>query len=89
MIIQCSIVATCSNGLVIQARYLTGGNTLPVKKIKVCYDANLSLKDNALIVALSLQTANKQDVKQWQCNILECSETVFFTQDVTLNSVKF
>ena len=48
MIIQCSIVATCSSGLVMQARYLASGNTLPVKKIKVCYDANLSLKDNAL-----------------------------------------
>ncbi len=89
MIIQCSIVATCSNGLVIQARYLTGGNTLPVKKAKACYDSKLSLKDNAQIVALSLQAANKQGVKQWQCNVLDCSDTVFFTQDVTINSVKF
>ena len=89
MIIQCSMVSTCSNGLVIQAKYLTGGNTLPVKKIKVCYDSKLSLKNNAQIVALSLQTANKQGVKQWQCNVLDCSDTVFFTQDVTINSVKF
>lgn len=89
MIIQCSIIATCSNGLIIQARYLAGGNTLPVKKIKVCYDSKLSLKDNAQIVANALQAANKQGVKQWQCNILECSDTVFFTQDTTINSVKF
>ena len=89
MIIQCSIVATCSSGLVIQARYLASGNTLPVKKAKVCYDSKLSLKDNALIVALSLQTANKQDVKQWQVNVLDCSDTVFFTQDTTINSIKF
>ena len=89
MIIQCSIVATCSNGLVIQARYLAGGNTLPVKKAKACYDSKLSLKNNAQIVALSLQTANKQDVKQWQVNVLDCSDTVFFTQDVTINSVEF
>ncbi len=89
MIIQCFIVATCSNGLAIQAKYLTGGNTLPVKKTKVQYDNKLPLKDNAQIAALSLQTANKQGVKQWQCNILECNETVFFTQDTTINSVKF
>jgi len=63
MIIQCSIVSTCSNGLVIQAKYLTGGNTLPVKKTKVQYDSKLSLKDNAQIVALSLQAANKQGLK--------------------------
>ena len=89
MIIQCSIVATCSSGLVIQAKYLTGGNTLPVKKIKACYDANLSLKDNALSVASLLQLANRQTLKQWQINVLDCSGTVFFTQDVTINSVKF
>jgi len=89
MIIQCSIVATCSSGLAIQARYLTGGNTLPIKKTKTCYDSKLSLKDNALIVALSLQAANKQSVKEWQCNVLDCNDTVFFTQDVTINSVKF
>ena len=89
MIIQCSIVATCSSGLVIQARYLASGNTLPVKKTKVQYDSLLSLKDNALIVALSLQSANKQGVKDWQCNVLDCSDTVFFTQDSTINSVKF
>ena len=89
MIIQCSIVATCTSGLLIQAKYMTGGNTLPVKKTKTCYDANLSLKDNAQIAALFLQTANKQGVKQWQCNVLECSDTVFFTQDTTINSVKF
>ena len=89
MIIQCSIVSTCSNGLVMQARYLTSGNTLLVKKIKVCYDANLSLKDNALSVASLLQLANRQTLKQWQCNTLDCSDTVFFTQDTTINSVKF
>lgn len=89
MIIQCSIVATCSNGLIIQARYLTGGHGLLVKKTKACYDSKLSLKDNAQIVALSLQAANKQGVKQWQCNVLECSDTVFFTQDTTTNSIKF
>ena len=89
MIIQCFIVATCSNGLVIQAKYLTGGNSLPVKKIKNAYDSKLSLKDNAQIVALFLQTANKQSKKQWQVNVLDCSDTVFFTQDNTLNSVKF
>ena len=89
MIIQCSIVTTCSNGLVIQAKYLTGGNTLPVKKSKTCYDANLSLKANALSVASLLQLANRQTLKQWQCNILGCSETVLFTQDTTINSVKF
>jgi len=89
MIIQCSIISTCTSGLVIQARYLTGGNTLPVKKSKTCYDSKLSLKDNALIVALSLQAANKQGVKQWQVNVLDCSDTVFFTQDTTINSVKF
>ena len=89
MIIQCSIVATCSNGLVIQARYLTGGNSLPIKKIKVCYDRSLSLKGNAQIAALFLQTANKQGKKDWQCNVLECNDTVFFTQDVTINSVEF
>ena len=89
MIIQCFIVATCSSGLVIQAKYLTGGNTLPVKKTKACYDANLSLKDNALSVASLLQLANRQTLKQWQCNVLDCSDTVFFTQDTTINSVKF
>ena len=89
MIIQCFIVATCTNGLAIQAKYLTGGNTLPVKKTKTCYDANLSLKDNALSVASLLQLANGQTPKQWQCNILGCSETVLFTQDTTINSVKF
>ena len=89
MIIQCYIVATCTSGLVIQAKYITGGNTLPVKKTKACYDSKLSLKDNALIVALSLQAANKQGLKTWQCNVLECSDIVFFTQDITLNSVKF
>ncbi len=89
MIIQCSIVSTCSNGLVIQARYLASGNTLPVKKTKVQYDNKLSLKNNAQIVALSLQTANKQSVKTWQVNVLDCSDTVYFTQDSTINSVKF
>ena len=89
MMIQCSIVSTCTSGLVIQARYLTGGNTLPVKKAKTCYNSKLSLKNNAQIVALSLQAANKQGVKQWQCNVLDCSDTVFFTQDTTTNSVKF
>ena len=89
MIIQCSIVATCSSGLVMQARYLASGIMLPVKKTKVQYDSLLSLKDNALIVALSLQAANKQSVKEWQCNILDCSDTVYFTQDSTINSVKF
>lgn len=89
MIIQCSIVSTCSSGLVIQAKYLTGGNTLPVKKTKVQYDNKLSLKDNALIVAHTLQAANKQGIKQWQCNVLDCSEIVYFTHDVTINSVKF
>ena len=89
MIIQCSIISTCTNGLVIQAKYITGGNPLSVKKTKACYDSKLSLKDNAQIVALSLQAANKQGVKQWQCNVLECSDTVFFTQDITINSVIF
>lgn len=89
MIIQCSIISTCSNGLVIQARYLAGGDTLPVKKVKACYDANLSLKDNALSVASLLQLANRQTLKKWQCNVLECSDTVYFTQDSTINSVKF
>lgn len=89
MIIQCSTVATCSSGLVIQAKYITGGNTLPVKKTKVSYDNKLSLKDNALIVANALQSANKQGVKQWQCNVLECSDVVYFTQDNTINTVKF
>jgi len=89
MIIQCFIVATCTNGLAIQARYLTDGNTLPVKKVKACYDANLSLKANALSVASLLQLANRQTLKQWQCNVLDCNDTVFFTQDNTLNSVKF
>ena len=89
MIIQCAIVATCSNGLVIQARYLTDGDTMAVKKAKVQYDNKLSLKYNAQIVANALQAANKQGVKQWQCNVLDCSETVFFTQDTTINSVKF
>ncbi len=88
MIIQCSIVATCSNGLIIQAKYITG-NTLPVKKTKACYDSKLSLKDNAQIVALSLQAANKQGKKEWQCNVLECSDCVYFTQDSTINSVSF
>ena len=89
MIIQCSIVATCSSGLVIQARYLTEGNGFLVKKAKVQYDNKLLLKDNAQIAALSLQAANKQDVKQWQVNVLDCSDVVFFTQDTTINSVKF
>ena len=89
MIIQCSIVTTCSNGLVIQAKYLTGGNTLPVKKTKVQYDNKLSLKDNALSVASLLQLANRQTLKQWQVNVLDCSDTVFFTQETTINSVKF
>lgn len=89
MIIQCSIVATCSNGLVIQAKYLTGGNTLSVKKTKVQYDNTLSLKANAQKVAEDLQAANKQGVKQWQCNVLECNDTVYFTQDCTINSVSF
>ena len=89
MIIQCGIISTCSNGLVIQAKYLTGGNTLPVKKAKACYDANLSLKDNALSVASLLQLANRQTLKQWQCNVPDCSDTVFFTQDTTINGVKF
>ena len=62
---------------------------LSIKKTKVQYDNKLSLKDNALIVALSLQAANKQGVKTWQVNVLECSDIVFFTQDITLNSVKF
>jgi len=88
MIIQCSIIATCTSGLVIQAKYITG-NILPVKKSKTCYDNTLSLKANAQIVALSLQAANKQGVKQWQCNVLECSDIVFFTQDTTINSVSF
>lgn len=88
MIIQCSVVATCSNGLVIQARYLTGG-ALPVKKSKIVYDSKLSLKDNAQIVANTLQAANKQGLKTWQCNVLDCSDTVFFTQDTTINSVAF
>ena len=89
MIIQCSIISTCTSGLVIQARYLIDNNTLPVKKTKTCYDSKLSLKGNAQIVALSLQAANKQGVKQWQCNVLDCSDIVFFTQDTTINSVKF
>ena len=89
MIIQCSIVATCTSGLVIQAKYITGGNTLPVKKTKACYDSKLSLKDNAQIVALSLQAANKQGVKTWQVNVIDCSDIVYFTQDTTINSVKF
>ena len=89
MIIQCSIISTCSNGLIIQAKYITGGNMLSIKKTKVQYDNKLSLRDNALIAALSLQAANKQGVKQWQCSVLECSDIVFFTQDITLNSVKF
>ena len=89
MIIQCSIVATCSGGLVIQAKYLTDGNTLLVKKAKVQYDNKLSLKDNALSAASLLQLANRQTLKQWQCNALECSDTVFFTQDTTINNVAF
>ena len=89
MIIQCSIVATCTSGLVIQAKYLTGGHNLLVKKTKTCYDNTLSLKDNAQIVAEALQAANKQGLKTWQCNVLDCSDTVFFTQDSTINSIKF
>ena len=89
MIIQCSIVATCSNGLIIQAKYITGGNMLSIKKTKVQYDNKLSLKANAQKVAEALQAANKQGLKTWQCNILDCSDTVFFTQEITLNSVKF
>ena len=89
MIIQCSIVVTCSSGLVIQARYLTDNNTLSVKKTKVQYDNKLSLRDNALSAASLLQLANKQAKKQWQCNVLDCSDTVYFTQDCTINSVKF
>ena len=89
MIIQCNTLSTCSNGLIIQAKYLTGGNTLSVKKAKVQYDNTLSLKDNAQIVALSLQTANKQAKKQWQVNVLDCSDAVYFTQDTTINSVSF
>jgi hypothetical protein len=83
------MVATCSNGLVIQAKYTTSCSTLSVKKVKACYDANLSLKDNALSVASLLQLANRQTLKQWQCNVLDCNDTVFFTQDITINSVKF
>ena len=89
MMIQCSIVATCSGGLVMQARYLIDGKTFAIKKAKVQYDNKLSLKDNALIAALSLQAANKQGVKDWQCNVLDCSGTVYFTQDTTINSVSF
>ena len=89
MIIQCSIVATCTSGLVIQAKYITGGNTLPVKKTKACYDSKLSLKTNAQKVAEALQGINSQAKKDWQCNVLECSGIVFFTQEITLNSVKF
>mgnify|MGYP000564973129 CR=1 FL=1 len=89
MIIQCSIISTCTSGLVIQAKYITGGNTLPIKKTKLVYDGKLSLKDNALTVALSLQAANRQGLKTWQCNVLDCSDIVFFTQDTTINSVKF
>jgi len=89
MIIQCSTVATCSSGLLIQARYLIDNNTLSVKKTKVQYDNTKSLKANAQKVAEALQAANKQGIKTWQCNILECSDIVFFTQDNTLNSVKF
>jgi len=89
MIIQCSIVATCSSGLLIQARYLIDNNTLSVKKAKVQYDNKLSLRDNALSVASLLQLANKQGLKTWQCNIIECSDIVFFTQDTTINSVSF
>ena len=89
MIIQCSIVSTCSSGLVIQAKYITNGNEFLVKKAKVSYDNKLTLKDNALTVALSLQAANRQGLKTWQCNVLDCSDIVFFTQDTTINSVKF
>ena len=89
MIIQCSIVSTCSSGLVTQAKYITGGHNFLVKKTKVQYDSKLSLKDNALIVANALQSANKQGVKQWQCNVLDCTETVYFTQENTINSVEF
>lgn len=89
MIIQCSIVATCTSGLIIQARYLINNNTLSIKKTKVQYDNTKSLKANAQKVAEALQAANKQGVKQWQCNVIECSDIVFFTQDSTINSVKF
>ena len=89
MVIQCSTVATCTSGLIIQAKYITGGHNLLVKKTKTCYDNTLSLKANAQIVALLLQAANKQAKKEWQCNVLECNDTVFFTQDSTINSVKF
>lgn len=89
MIIQCYIITTCASGLVIQAKYLTGGNTLPVKKNKVQYDNTLTLKDNAQIVANALQAANKQGIKQWQVNVLECSDIVYYTQDSTINSVSF
>ena len=89
MIIQCSTVATCSSGLIIQAKYIIGGNILPVKRSKIVYDSKLSLKENALIVANALQAANKQGIKQWQCNVLDCTDTVHFTQDVTTNSVTF
>ncbi len=89
MIIQCSIVATCSSGLVIQAKYLTGGESFLIKKTKTCYDATLSLKANAQKVAEALQGINNQCKKQWQVNVLDCSDTVFFTQDTTINSVSF
>jgi len=89
MIIQCSIVATCASGLVIQAKYITGGHGLLVKKTKVQYDNKMSLKDNALIVANFLQSANKQGQKDWQCNVLDCTDTVYYTQEDTINSVKF
>lgn len=89
MIIQCSIISTCTSGLVIQARYLIDNNTLSVKKTKVQYDNKLSLRDNALSAASLLQLANKQGLKKWQCNVLECSDAVLFTQDTTINSVKF
>lgn len=89
MIIQCSMVSTCSSGLVIQARYLTDGNGFLVKKAKVQYDNKLSLKDNAISAVSLLQLANRQSVKTWQINVLDCSGTVFFTQDTTINSVKF
>jgi len=55
----------------------------------VQYDNTKSLKANALSAASLLQLANKQGLKTWQCNILECSDIVFFTQDTTINSVKF
>lgn len=89
MIIQCSIISTCTNGLVIQAKYLTGRESFLIKKTKLVYDNTKSLKANAQKVAETLQSINNQCKKHWQCNVLECSDTVFFTQEITLNSVKF